>query len=198
MATRSQDCPIVCLTGPESTGKSQLALQVGAALAAPVVPEFARGWLERRGGRYNEASLAIIAAGQLAAEAAALDKVRSAPLIVADTDLQVLEVWWGVRFASPSWQRRYALRAPPIRLYPNWLQQALRRQAPRYYLLAKPDIAWEPDPLRESNGKRRLLFDHYQRVLRRDNAQYRVVAGQAGARLQSAMQGIQQLGLLPP
>lgn len=170
-------------------------MQLGAHFHAPVAPEFARGYLQRRGGRYTEASLPIMAAGQLEAERQAKRQQGSAAMVVADTDIQVLEVWWWVRYAKPSWHRRYALSAPPKRLYPAWLQQALRQRSPRSYLLTKPDLPWEPDSLRESKGKRQQLFDHYRRVLQRDGAHYRVVEGQGSARLSHALKGLVQLGL---
>jgi nicotinamide riboside kinase len=194
MATQLKQRTLVCITGPESSGKTMLVTQLGQLFAAPVAFEFSREWLHRRGGRYTQHSLPVIAAGQLANERKAIQQASDAPVTVADTDIQVLEVWWWVRFASPAWQRRYALRAPPRRLYPTWLQSALRRRTPRCYLLAVPDLAWEPDPLRESAGQRQQLFDHYRRVLQRDGLRFASVQGRGAARLQQALQGLKCLG----
>lgn len=195
VATQSKQRTLVCITGPESSGKTVLATQLGHHFTAPVAAEFSREWLQRRVGRYTEHSLSVIAAGQLTNERKAIQQSSDAPVTVADTDIQVLEVWWWVRFASPAWQRRYALRAPPRRLYPMWLQSALRRRTPRCYLLAVPDLAWEPDPLRESAGERQQLFDHYRRVLQRDGLRFTTVQGHGPSRLQQALQGLEHLGL---
>lgn len=192
VATQPKNRNLVCITGPESSGKTVLVNQLGAHFGAPVAPEFSRAWLQRRGGRYVAEDLAIIAAGQLANERQAGEQLGDAEIIFADTDIQVLEVWWWVRFASPALQRRYALRAPARRLYPAWLQFALKHRSPRRYLLAAPDLAWEPDPLRESPSTRMLLFDHYRRVLRRDNLDFAVVSGRGSKRLQSALEGLQR------
>lgn len=194
VATQSKHRNLVCITGPESSGKTELTRQLGQHFAAPVAPEFARAWLQRRGGRYTETDLATIAAGQLANERGACEQHLDAETVYVDTDIQVLEVWWWVRFASPAWQRRYALRAPAKRLYPYWLQFALKQRSPRRYLLAAPDLPWEPDPLRESPGTRQLLFDHYRRVLLRDGLHFAVVRGRGSKRLQSALEGLERPG----
>lgn len=194
VATQPKHRNLVCITGPESSGKTVLASQLGAHFAAPVAPEFSRTWLQRRGGRYTQSSLATIAAGQLANERHVSKLLCDAEIAFTDTDIQVLEVWWWVRFASAAWQRRYALRAPPKRLYPAWLQFALKQRSPRCYLLAAPDLAWEPDPLRESPGTRMLLFDHYRRVLQRDSLHYAVVSGRGPKRLHTAIEGLGRLG----
>ncbi len=194
VATQPKHRNLVCITGPESSGKTILANQLGAHFAAPVAPEFSRAWLQRRAGRYSAKDLATIAAGQLANEHQVWEQRCDAEIAFADTDIQVIEVWWWVRFASPAWQRRYALRAPAKRLYPAWLQFALKQRSPRRYLLAAPDLAWEPDPLRESPGTRMLLFDHYRRVLRRDNLDFALVRGRGAKRLQAALEGLERLG----
>ena len=56
---------IITIVGPESSGKTTLASQLAAEFGCPWVPEYAREYLEGRGGYYNEADLEVIAEGQL-------------------------------------------------------------------------------------------------------------------------------------
>ena len=56
---------IITIVGPESSGKTTLARQLAAELGCPWVPEYAREYLEQRGGYYNESDLVVIAEGQM-------------------------------------------------------------------------------------------------------------------------------------
>ena len=56
---------IITIVGPESSGKTTLARQLAGEFGCPWVPEYAREYLEGRGGYYNEANLELIAEGQL-------------------------------------------------------------------------------------------------------------------------------------
>src|SRR5690606_1735292 len=62
---------VVCVTGPESTGKTTLATELAAALAAPLVAEVSRRYLAGRSG-YGPEDVLAIAREQQAAEQRAL------------------------------------------------------------------------------------------------------------------------------
>jgi nicotinamide riboside kinase len=59
---------IIAIVGPESSGKTALASELGKRLHAPVVPEYAREYLTVRGGSYAKEDLDHIAKGQFDAE----------------------------------------------------------------------------------------------------------------------------------
>ena len=164
---------IVAIVGPESSGKTTLAMQLAKRFDAPWLPEFARAYLAGRSG-YDEADLERIARGQLAAEQALL--AARHPLVVLDTDLIVIHVWWQEKYGH----------------VPTWVAEHLRGQAPRCYLLAQPDLAWEPDPLRESPGDRGRLLDVYRDVLDRYGYPFSEISGQGAARYQQAEARIQR------
>ncbi len=63
---------IVAVVGPESSGKTTLAMQLASSLDAPWLPEFARSYLDGRVD-YSEADLERIARGQLAGELALIE-----------------------------------------------------------------------------------------------------------------------------
>jgi nicotinamide riboside kinase len=131
------------------------------------LPEFARSYLDGRLD-YAEADLERIARGQLAGELALV--AANHPVAVLDTDLIVIQVWW---------QEKYGR-------VPTWVTEHLRRQAPREYLLAKPDLPWQPDPLRESPADRDRLFGVYRATLDAYGYAFTEIAGEGDARYRLA------------
>ena len=158
------------LTGPESSGKSALTEKLADHLTAPAIAEVARTYLQTR-SIYLPSDLLEIARQQAKAEAAA--QVRS-QLAVADTDLQVVYIWWQERFG-------------PV---PESLSHAYRQQTRRHYLLCRPDIPWTPDPLRENPHDRERLFDCYLEDLERRNLAYSIVEGEDDHRLENAIKAV--------
>ncbi len=162
---------IVCLTGAESTGKTTLATALASHYQAPLVPEAARRHLAPN-RPYGPEDVLAIAKEQMRLEAEAL---AGAPrLVVCDTDLLVIQIWWQVKFGS----------------LPEKLAQALAERSPRAYLLTRPDIPWTPDPLRESGGERSDLHRRYQRALAGGSHPYREVGGDSDRRLAAARRQI--------
>lgn len=134
---------IVCATGPESTGKTTLCRRLATVFNVPWLPEYAREHLAGRAA-YDEADVAAIAREQMRREAELVAGAKAG--VVLDTDLSVILIWWRSKFGP----------APP------WLEDAFAAQSPRRYLLCRPDLPWQPDPLRETAGDRRRLRRHYQ------------------------------------
>ena len=167
MATNHGTSLIVCLTGPESTGKSTLADALADEFAAPKVAEVARDYLTRRDG-YDAADVLEIAHLQLAAEQAVLD--QDPPLMICDTDLLVLRIWW---------EEKYGVLDP-------WLREALLERSHRCYLLAAPDLPWVPDSLRDASHDRERLFTRYRKALEEDGFPYVEVRGLGQSRIDSA------------
>ena len=180
---------IVCLTGAECSGKTTLAEALAHGYKAPLVPEAARGWLQRRGGQapgmggeggpqtsgpatYAAADVLAIAREQIRLERAAL--AEAPPLLICDTDLLVIQVWWKVKYEA----------------LPDELRQASAERSPRAYLLTRPDIPWVPDPLRESGGDRDGLHLRYRRLLAGGGCPYAELGGDRSARLAAAKSAI--------
>ncbi len=162
---------IVAIVGPECSGKTTLAMQLADRLGAPWLPEFARGFFDERQldpTAYTESHLEEIARGQLAAEHALMDEEH--PLVLLDTDLIVIQVWWQERFGR----------------VPGWVRDELREQAPREYLLARPDLAWQADGQRESPTDRDRLLRVYQDTLAAHEQPYQEVSGRGDQRTQLA------------
>ena len=169
--TRRDLAPIVALVGPESTGKTTLAQGLARDLDALLVTEFARDYLEeaRLHGRdtYTEDDLQTIARTQWANECAARDR----RFTIADTDLLVMAIWWRERFER----------------VPDWIDDCLRRtETKKLYLLCRPDLAWEPDPLRESRDDLARLFTLYADALEDIGQPFFVVEGEGPKRYDHA------------
>ena len=164
---------IVCLTGAESTGKTTLATALACHYDAKLVPEVARHHLAPN-HPYGPDDVLAVARAQLRLEAEAL--YGSPRLIVCDTDLLVIQIWWQVKFG-------------PL---PEELEAALAGRSARAYLLTRPDIPWMPDPLRESGGERSDLHRRYQQALAGGPHPYAEVGGDLDRRLATARRQIDQ------
>jgi len=165
----------IAITGPESTGKTELAQHLAGVFNEPWVPEFARDYLEIYGPEYSLHDVEIMAKGQL------LEEERMAAsanrFLFCDTDLTVTKIWCEVVFGK----------------CPVWINQMFRRHPYDLYLLCYPDLKWQADPLRENPGNRQELFVLYQAALNEIGANYRVVDGLGSDRTEKASSFVKQL-----
>lgn len=163
----------IAVTGPESSGKTTLALALADALDAAYAEEYARAYLQERDGLYTESDLVEIAQGQQALEDALMATGRS--FHVCDTDMVVLKVWSEVRFGRTD----------------SFIDMSVRQRRYDLTLLCLPDIPWEPDPLRENPDDRMVLLAHYRRALAQCGAYVVEIGGSDfSSRLQCALDAI--------
>lgn len=162
------------VTGPESTGKSTLSKELQKHYNCAMVDEFARDYLEKRGGKYGINDLDIIAQNQF-------NNIHSVfpnqQLLVCDTELTVLKIWSEFKYDSCS----------PI------IQQLLNKQQIDYYFLCDIDLPWEEDPLREHPNQRGELFELYQQSLDNRKCNYTILKGDNKQRLTQAVKIIDEL-----
>ncbi len=180
---KSQRRDLIVITGPESSGKTNLGMRLAVDLNWEWVPEYARDYLTRIGRPYVESDLLEIARGQYALIEEALESVRntSNKKVIADTDLLTIVIWSMVKYR----------RVDPeiIELY--------RSQLPTLYLLAYPDIPWEYDPLRESPNDRLDLFEVYVEAIESWGIPYEVIRGMGNYRVDRAIRSLSRHFLLP-
>ncbi|TCP15633.1 nicotinamide riboside kinase [Crenobacter luteus] len=172
----------IALVGPESCGKSTLAGALGDQLAGAGLPvarvdEYARRYYASRPYRPTLADVEAIAAGQLAAEAAAI--AQGARLLICDSTVLTCVIWAEVAFGRAS-----------------RVLAALNR--PRDYaltLLPLPDLPWTYDPLRSHPDARDMLLARYRARLAEAGVPVAEIAGQGEARVAAARRALQNHGL---
>jgi NadR type nicotinamide-nucleotide adenylyltransferase len=163
----------IAVTGPESSGKTTLSLHLAEILNAAWAHEFARTYLTDLKRPYQAEDLVDIAKGQIAA----WQEAANEPVLICDTEMLVMKVWSEFKFGTVD---------------PFILQQ-LEQQRFDLYLLCKPDIPWEEDPLREHPEKRNELFEIYHTQLKEMNVTFVVLEGDMDQRLGKALSVIESL-----
>jgi len=166
----------IIITGPESSGKTTLTESLARHYGSVSVPEYAREYLQASGGPYDQQDLLRIADEQLKRQERAR-RQRSTP-IFCDTGMLVLNVWHEVVFGES---------------HPKLVQMLYSDQV-YAYLLCRPDIPWQPDPLRENPNDRDQLYERYWSHLQRLSVAYCSIGGQEPQqRLRTALQFIEKL-----
>lgn len=170
----------IVITGPESTGKSWLASALGDAMSWPTCTEYAREFLEERGGSYKEEDLRSIAHGQLRLDNEARAKAQSngSGGYIADTDLMTIEIWSDFVFKHCD----------------SEISRMSSRESADCYLLCDIDLPWEPDPLREHPNHRNELFSLYVSELNKRKRPFHIVWGHRKERLQNAINALISCG----
>ena len=163
----------IVLTGPESTAKSTLSKLLAAHYGGLAYPEFARDYLCGKTSHYEYSDVEAIAHGQLSQYRDSLEKQSN--YFFFDTWLIVTKIWF-----------RWVYKQEP-----DWLEPAIVNHPMDLYLLCKPDIPWEPDPLRENGGEQReKLFHIYRNELVKRAFPFVEIGGEGEVRLQNAIDAI--------
>ena len=129
------DCLRIVLYGPESTGKTTLAIELAKKFNTSFVPEFAREYLQEKwdkiGEKCNLDDLLEIVKGQLLNENLAIKNAND--FIFCDTNILVTKIWSETHFEG------YC--DPRIEKYSNILKYD-------HYFLTDIDTPWDKDDLR--------------------------------------------------
>ena len=165
----------IAITGPESTGKSQLAVELAAHYHTVWVPEVARTYLEKLDRPYTLDDVLNIAKEQERLEREM--RSRATGLLFCDTELLVTKIWSEFKYGSCD----------------PWILEQLVLQDFDLYLLCDIDLPWQEDPLREHPHRRKELFDLYLQEMQERKWPYRIVEGYGSARLDNALSHIESL-----
>ncbi|RIH63015.1 ATPase [Mariniphaga sediminis] len=167
---------IIVITGAESTGKSALCEWLANHFQVPFVPEFARIYVEKLNRHYNYSDLEIIARKQI--QQLSELKKEKLPLVFADTWLIITQIWFEEVFDR----------------VPDWLESAIRKNPIDLFLVCDTDLPWEPDPVRENGGEKRLyLQNRYIETIKKYGFRYKIVRGKNEERFQDALQHLESL-----
>ena len=158
----------VGIIGPESTGKSTLATYLAHRYGGVLVSEYAREYMETRAcaSAYTREDVLNIAQFQVqqiqdlsATFSEGIPKGYRNDVIFFDTELIITKVWFLHKYGE----------------CPDFVEEALQKYPMDVYLLCYPDMAWEPDPVRENPNIREYLFDWYEREIQALNIPYYII-----------------------
>lgn len=169
----------IAIVGPESSGKTSLCEALVVHFSCLLVKEYARAHLEEHGPKYTEHELLSIAKGQMLAEAETekLAEEAEVQLIFCDTDMITIRIWSEEVFGRCAPE---LIALSEQRHYDHWL-------------LCRPDIPWESDPLRENPHDRDRLFDVYEAMLKELGKPYTIIEGEREQRLAAAVKAVDQV-----
>lgn len=176
----ASNCIKICLFGPESSGKSTLSRKLSQHYKAPLVPEYARAYLQHLWDQEQLAcrpkDLLPIAQGQMRLENKAALSTKN--IIICDTDLLTTKVY----------SEAY---------YEGWCPEIVNKMALKneydLYLLTAIDIPWENDDLRDRPERREEMFTCFKNALDTYNRPYIIVKGSVNERMTTAIASINNL-----
>jgi len=155
----------IVITGPESTGKTEISEYLTKSFQGLYVPEYSRKYIENLNRSYNYYDILKIAKTQLAQRYEAEKQLKE--FVFYDTWLMITKIWFIEVFGH----------------YPGWIDTKLKTIKIDLYLLCAPDIPWVPDPVRENGGERRkYLFLQYKKEIENLDIPYFIIKGQGIAR----------------
>jgi NadR type nicotinamide-nucleotide adenylyltransferase len=160
----------VVITGPESTGKSQLCEQLSYYYKTIYVDEFARNFLINSNNIYNKEDLIFFANKQIENESKLIDEANN--YLFIDTDIINIKIWMQEVFNENSKELNVLIKNNPYDLY----------------LLADIDIPWEADLLRANEHNRAELYNRFEEELNLYNLPYKKLSGIGNDRLKNAIE----------
>lgn len=164
----------IAVTGPESTGKTELVKQLAELYDTVYVPEYAREYLDQNGMDYTPADVEKMARGHLELERQ--QSMRANRILFSDTDMIAYKIW----LSFYGWK------------VPTWLSDHIRKSPYDLYLLTDIDLPWVADGQRSNPGDREALFHMFQEEIETLGADFGIISGQGMLRLDNAISTIEE------
>ena len=165
----------IALTGPESTGKTELSLHLAEHFHAALEPELAREYVESLERAYTFEDVCTIARQQIEQEQKYEDEEDKNALVIFDTDLIITKVWLEYKFED----------------VPAFVTERLSDHFIDLYMLCEPDLPWVADPVREHGDDRPFFFDWYEREINLLGTPYVKISGTGEERFLNARQAVE-------
>jgi HTH-type transcriptional repressor of NAD biosynthesis genes len=170
----------VCVTGPESTGKTTLAARIAEHWHTVWVPEASRAYAERKQSPLLVDDVIPIALEHVAM---AKDAERLATrLLVLDTDLLSTVIYS---------RHYYGLVAPEV----DGMERVRRADL---YLLCSIDVPWVPDGVRDRPADRENMLGLFRDALELRALRWTLISGDWEARWRVAYEAVERLLALSP
>jgi NadR type nicotinamide-nucleotide adenylyltransferase len=169
----------VVISGPESTGKTELARDLSEKFGTVYVPEYAREYIERLNRPYTYADVEQIAKHQAFEEHHYKSKASNG-LLLFDTWFIITKVWFDLVYGK----------------CPEWIIPHIQSTQINLFLVCNTDLPWIPDPVRENGGeKREQLLQRYCSEIRSFGFKYEVINGTGKARVENAIKALALHGI---
>jgi len=166
----------IVITGPESTGKTELARTLAEHFQTVWVPEYARSYVENIERAYTREDVENIARYQLSQEQAFQAKAQNGFLFF-DTWFIITKIWFDVVYGE----------------CPQWITEHISNSQIDLFLVCDIDLPWIPDSVRENGGeKRNELMQMYCREIESFGFHYAKVSGNGENRLKNALKLIEE------
>jgi nicotinamide riboside kinase len=169
----------IAFYGPESTGKTTLAMQLASEFETLWVPEFARNYLQEKWDSTKKIcqpeDLLPIAIGQIRLENHALSKANH--YLFCDTNLLVTKVFSDIYYGF----------SDPL------LSAASQNHIYDLIFLTDVDVPWEKDDLRDKADNRQETLVIFEQELVKNKKPYIKLSGNKEERLSKAIQIIKDL-----
>jgi HTH-type transcriptional regulator, transcriptional repressor of NAD biosynthesis genes len=158
---------VICIIGPECTGKTTLAQRLAGYFKGTCVAEFAREYAEARNNQLSAHDVEPIARGEISNL-----ESRISNLVFRDTDL----------ISTVVYSRSYYGKCP------EWIVDEARKRRADLYLLMDTDVPWFPDAARDSPGDAREdLFDAFRAALDEFETRWVIISGDWEERFRTAV-----------
>lgn len=148
---------LVCLYGPESTGKSMLAKRLADHYQTDWVPEVAREMITSNDFSVDD----IIAIGKAQTERVKSKLKTANKVLICDTDLITTQIY----------SQKYLHAVPSI------LKELEKEIKYDLYCLLDIDVPWVADGLRDLGHERKEMFDLFKTELDKRNINYSLISG---------------------
>jgi nicotinamide riboside kinase len=164
----------ICITGTESTGKTELAAKLAAHYKTVLVPDYSRQYISRLDRKYNHTDVVSIAKGIMEEE----NKMLHLPhrIYFSDNDLLNIKIW----LQYYKWH------------VPDWLDAEILKRKDNLHLLCDIDIEWVPDDQRKNRDDRAALFQRFINELSAIQANYKLISGSSEQRSENAIQAVDE------
>lgn len=158
----------IAIVGPESSGKTTLAIVLSKILQGIYVNEYARNYLNKhKTYTINDLDIFAFKQNEIINNASQTEN----NFLIADTSIIVIEIWSMLKYKK--------------------LSKSIKRLSEKenfdYYLLCKPDIPWKWDKQREAPNDRIKIYNAYKNLLSTRNYNYTVIGGKLNQRIKSSL-----------
>ncbi|MBQ3753963.1 MAG: thioester reductase domain-containing protein [Prevotella sp.] len=166
---------VICVYGPESTGKSTLTKQLADHYSMPYVEEYAKRIIDSKHGDICFEDMETIVKGHHRAIEEALQ--QNTPLLFVDTDAIISKLWSNELFGQES----------PL------IEEYIARQQFDHYLLLDVDLPWVNDVHRYRPNQREAFFSMCEEQLVKRKKSYTIIRGLDGRRFENARKCVDRL-----